>query len=114
MKGIRCFLCVSILPVMLSAGPITIEKNDSLYRNELFNEKRSRAEQYNRREAARDDQHRTWSSRLDPSCALLKDHYLIYFCANNGRYYKGGDPKLSPSFRALSTSEVKKIRNEKD
>jgi len=44
---LRIFICLSVvLSFSIGAGTITIEKNDSVIRNELFNEKRERAEAY--------------------------------------------------------------------
>ncbi len=114
MKSILIFTLASLLSLPLIAGKITIEKSDSLIRNDVFDEKRARAEEYKRLEAERNGNNRGWSSQIDPSCGLLKNRYLIYFCASNGRYYKGYEPGNQAEYRELSTQEVKKIRNTKD
>ena len=114
MKAILFFTLSSLLSASLFAGKVTIEKSDSLIRNDVFDEKRERAEEYKLREAARNDNNHRWSSQIDPSCGLLKNRYLIYFCASNGRYYKGYKTSNKSEYRELSSSEVKEIRNTKD
>jgi hypothetical protein len=114
MKRILMFTLSSVLSLSANAGNITIEKNDSLIRNDIFDEKRVRAEEYKLNEEERNAQNSRWSSSIDPSCGLLKNRYLLYFCASNGRYYKGYESGNRPQYRELSTSEVKKIRNAKD
>ncbi|MFT6986403.1 MAG: hypothetical protein ACJAT7_002238 [Psychromonas sp.] len=103
------------LSIMLSfpaeAGKVTIEKSDSLMRNDLFDEKRERAEEYKRREAERNVNNRAWSHRLVPECVLLKKHYLIYLCTD-GHYYKGYELENRPEYRELSAEEVKLLQNE--
>ena len=113
MKVFIMFILSSLLSLSLSAGKITIEKSDSLIRNDIFDEKRARAEEYKLREAERNENNRYWSSEINPSCGLLKNRYLIYFCASNRRYYKGYESTDKQKYRELSTSEVKKLRNEK-
>jgi hypothetical protein len=107
-------LFTGLLSCSVMAGKITIEKSDSLIRNDIFDEKRARAEEYKQREAERTANNQYWSEQIDPSCGLLKDRYLIYFCATNGRYFKGYESGNKKQYRELSTSEVKKIRAEKD
>ena len=114
MKGILWFVFLGFLTSIVIAGTITIEKSDSLIRNDVFDEKRARAEEYKQREAERNANNETWSSQIDPSCGLLKNRYLVYFCASNGRYYKGYESDNKEQYRELSTSEVKKIRSEND
>lgn len=99
---------------LLQAGAVTIEKSDSLIRNDIFDEKRERAEDYQRRKVERNANNESWSSQIPLSCGLLKDNYLIYFCASNGRYYKGYESGNKPEYRELSSQEVKKIHNAKD
>lgn len=103
-----------LLSFPLFAGNISIEKSDSLIRNDVFDEKRERAEDYQRREAERTENNNHWSTQINPSCGLLKNRYLVYFCASNGRYYKGYDLSSKPEYRELSASEVKKLRHSKD
>ena len=114
MKVVLFIILTSLLVFPLYAGEITIEKSDSLIRNDVFDDKRARAEEYKQREAERNANNGYWSSSLDPSCALLRNRYFVYFCASNGRYYKGYEPESQPQYRELSTSEVKKLRNSKD
>ena len=114
MKAIIFFFLTILLSLPVLAGKITIEKSDSLIRNDVFDEKRARAEEYKLREAERNENNHRWSSQIDPSCGLLKNRYLVYFCATNGRYYKGYESGSQPQYRELSTQEVKKLRREKD
>lgn len=107
-------MLASLLSFPLFAGKITIEKSDSVIRNDIFDGKRERAEDYKRREAERNANNERWSSQIPLSCGLLKDNYLIYFCATNGRYYKGYESGNKPEYRELSSQEVKKIQNAKD
>jgi hypothetical protein len=114
MKKIILFFSVILISFPLLAGKITIEKNESLIRNDLFDEKRARAEEYKLNEDKRNAENSVWSSSIDPSCGLLKNHYLLYFCVANGGYYKGDKSGNSPQYRELSASEVEKIHNTKD
>jgi len=114
MKAILLFTLASLLSLPLFAGKISIEKSDSLIRNDVFDAKRERAEEYKLREQERNANNRYWSSQIDPSCALLKKRYLVYFCTSNGRYYKGYETSNRLEYRELSTSEVKKLRQTKD
>ena len=77
MKAILFFTLSSLLSASLFAGKVTIEKSDSLIRNDVFDEKRERAEEYKLREADRNDNNHRWSSQIDPSCGLLKNRYLL-------------------------------------
>ncbi|WP_022940486.1 hypothetical protein [Psychromonas hadalis] len=114
MQRILFIILVSLFSFSVFAGKITIEKSDSLIRNDVFDEKRERAEEYKRREAERNAENYRWSSSINPSCVLLKNRYLLYFCTSNGRYYKGDESNNRPQYRELSTQEVKKLRREKD
>lgn len=107
-------ILLSLLSFSAVAGKITIETNDSLIRNDVFNEKRQRAEEYKQQELERNENNRYWSSSIDPSCGLLKNYYLLYFCASSGRYYKGYESDGKPQYRELSTREIKKLRSGKD
>ena len=70
---LRILICLSFLfSFSASAGKITIEKSDSVIRNDLFNQKRERAEEYKRREDERKSNNEAWSYRLAPGCALLR------------------------------------------
>ncbi|GLS92500.1 hypothetical protein GCM10007916_35720 [Psychromonas marina] len=102
-----------VVSFSLYAGEITIEKNDSLIRNELFDQKRTRAEQYKQDERERNTSNEYWITQIDPSCGLLKNNQLIYYCAVNGRYYKDEKTTNKRQYRELSTAEVKKIHAEK-
>lgn len=93
------------------AGKVTIEKSSSVIRNDLFDEKRERAEDYKRREKERNQQNEVWSSSIDPSCGLWRNTYLIYMCGN-GRYFKGYETNGNVEYRELSTAEVKKLNDE--
>jgi hypothetical protein len=114
MTTVLFLIISSLLSFPVLAGNITIEKNDSLIRNDVFDGKRARAEEYKLREDERNANNHRWSSSIDPSCGLLKNRYLLYFCASNGRYYKGYETGSYPQYRELSTTEIKKIRNTKD
>ena len=81
MKRISHFIFFIFFSNIAVAGTITIEKSDSLIRNDIFDEKRARAEEYQQYEAERNAHNQYWSSQIDPSCALLKNRYLTYFCA---------------------------------
>lgn len=111
MKAFLLLALFSLVPCSVLAGKINIEKNDSLIRNDVFDEKRERAEEYKRREKERYSNNHRWSSSIDPSCGLLKNSYLLYFCVSNGRYYKGYESGNHPQYRELSTSEVKELPN---
>lgn len=97
----------------VTAGKITIEKKDSLIRNDLFNEKRERAEEYKRREDERQFNNEAWLYRLAPECMLLRHHYLIYRCAA-GHYYKGYEIADKMQYRQLSEQEVKKLHSKRE
>jgi|GEM_PF-3081153 len=103
------------LSIMLSfpadAGQVTIEKRDSLIRNDLFEQKRERALEYKRREEERNANNLAWSYRLASECVLLKRHYLIYLCAD-GHYFKGYELENRSEYRKLSDQEVKLLQNE--
>jgi len=114
MKTVLLLTLSALLTSSVMAGSITIEKSDSLIRNDIFDEKRERTDDYKLREAERNENNDRWSSMIDPSCGLLKNRYLIYFCASNGRYYKGYESENKLQYRELSTPEIKKLRNEKD
>ncbi len=111
MKAIVFFVFASLFSFTLSAGKVSIETSASLIRNDLFDEKRERAEEYKRLENQRNSHNSAWSSSIDPSCGLLKKSYLLYFCVSNGRYYKGYESGNYPQYRELSTSEVKQLPN---
>lgn len=93
------------------AGKVTIEKGNSLIRNDLFDAKRERAEEYKRREKERDRNNSEWSESLDPSCGLWRNTYLIYMCGN-GRYYKGYETNEQIEYRELSSREIQALRSE--
>lgn len=113
-KKIFALLNLLIISISLQAGTVTIEKSDSLIRNDLFDEKRVRAEEYKQYEFERKSNNHDWTSQIDPSCGLLKNRYLIYFCASNSRYYKGYESGNKLQYRQLSGLEAKKIANEND
>ncbi len=94
------------------AGKVTIEKSSSLYRNDLFDKKRRRAEQYQRKEAKRNLDNEQWSTGIDPSCGLWRSAELIYMCAK-GRYYQGYKNNGQTKYRELSKDEVKELKNRK-
>jgi hypothetical protein len=97
----------------LFAGKVTIEKKETLIRNELFDAKRARAKEYREREALRRDNNEEWSTGLNASCGLWRNRYLVYLCANN-RYYKGYEVNDHIEYRELSKNEVKQLKhNEK-
>jgi hypothetical protein len=114
MKRIIVIFISSLIGCSVLAGDISIEKSDSLIRNDLFDEKRVRAEEYKQYESERKVNNHYWISQIDPSCGLLRDRYLIYFCAANSRYYKGYESGNGLQYRQLSDFEVKKIANEND
>lgn len=75
---LRLLICLSILlSFSATAGKVTIEKRDSVIRNDLFDQKQARAEEYQRREENRRRNNEAWSYRLAPECVLLRHHYLI-------------------------------------
>ena len=55
MKSIAFLFFAALLSMGASAGKVTIEKSDSLIRNDLFDEKKDRAEEYKLREAERNE-----------------------------------------------------------
>ncbi|HIP75635.1 MAG TPA: hypothetical protein EYH12_00445 [Psychromonas hadalis] len=67
-----------LLSFNVSAGKVTIEKRDSLIRNDLFEAKRERAKEYKEREKELRDRNEEWSTNLDASCGLWKNQSLIY------------------------------------
>ncbi len=97
-----------LLPVLSVAGEITIEKKSSLIRNDIFDQKRQRAQEYQAREKLRKEYNQHWSYRLPPECGLLPQYYLIYLCAN-GRYFKGYDVPSGLQYRQLHPDEVKQL-----
>lgn len=114
MRIFALLMLSALISLTVMAGSVTIEKSDSLIRNDLFDKKRERAEDYKLREAQRNRKNDRWSSTIDPSCGLLKNRYLIYFCASNGRYYKAYESDHKREYRELSTSEVKNLGKGKD
>ncbi len=72
MTRIIALLVTLIFSLPVNAGKITIEKSDSLIRNELFDAKRERAEEYKRLQEQRRINNRYWSDYLSPQCFLLK------------------------------------------
>lgn len=102
------FILFLLTSLSALAGKVTIEKKSSLYRNDLFDQKRLRAEEYKRKEAKRNLDNERWSTRLDPSCALLRFKGLIYMCAE-GRFYQGYRNNGETKYRELSAAEIKKI-----
>lgn len=114
MKKVIVVFILSLLACAVLAGNITIEKSESLIRNDIFDQKRVRAEEYRQYEAQRKANNRYWTSQIDPSCVLLKNRYLIYFCATNNGYYKGYELGNKLQYRQLSEPEIKKIANEND
>lgn len=107
-KGVM-FTLLSVLAQVSWAGAITIEKSDSLIRNDLFDAKRERAEEYRRIEAQRQYDNYQWSSQIAPTCVLLRNYYLIYRCAG-GRFYKGYEQDPYRQYRQLSDVEVKQMQ----
>lgn len=95
------------------AGKVTIEKSSSLIRNDLFDQKRARAQEYKRIEAERNRYNEQWSARIDQSCVLWRNAYLVYMC-NNGRYYKGYTNDGHTQYRQLSTVEIKDLKKDYD
>jgi len=114
MKRIIVIFISSLIGCSVLAGNITIEKSDSLIRNDIFDEKRVRAEEYKQYESERKTNNHYWTSQIDPSCGLIKNRYHIYFCASNSRYYKGYESGNKLQYRQLSDLEAKKIANEND
>ena len=81
---LRILICLfAFISVSASAGKVTVEKNESVIRNDLFNPKRERAMEYKRLEAQRQSANEAWSYRLTPECVLLRDYNLIYICAGS-------------------------------
>ena len=80
----------------------------------MFDEKRVRAAEYKQHEAGRKVNNHYWTAQIDPSCGLLEDTDLIYFCVANGRYYEVDKTTNKQQYRELSTTEVKKTHVEKD
>lgn len=109
---ILIFLSV-LLSFSANAGKITVEKGDSLIRNELFDEKWERAAEYKRREDERKLNNEAWLYRLAPECALLRAHYLIYRCSD-GEYYKAYEAQDGLHYRKLSEKEVKKLHQKSE
>ena len=111
---LRILISLSIvLSFSAGAGKVTIEKSDSVIRNDLFDQKRERAEEYKRREDERNHANQAWSYRLSPGCGLLRNHYLIYTCAD-GRYYKGYETLDRMQYRQLSDQEVTKLADKSE
>ena len=98
---------------------MSLRTNEKLsrYINETNNKLKDQSDwlkDYKLREAQRNRKNDRWSSTIDPSCGLLKNRYLIYFCASNGRYYKAYESDHKREYRELSTSEVKNLGKGKD
>lgn len=111
---LRLLFCLSVLfSLSVSAGKITIEKSDSLIRNDLFDAKRERVQEYKVWEEERKRNNEQWSFSIEPGCGLLRNHYLIYQC-ENGRYYKGYEIENRKEYRKLSNSEMNKLHIRKD
>jgi len=111
---LRIVICLAVLfSCCADAGQITVEKNDSVILNELFNQKRHRAEEYLRHEEQRKADSENWSYRLVPECLLLTGHYLIYSCAD-GDYYKAYEAPHGLQYRRLSEEELKKLPHKRE
>lgn len=106
----RIFVGVTLLSINLYsyAGTITIEKSDSLIRNDVFDAKRERAEEYRRLEAQRQYNNWQWSTQIPPGCILLRNYYLIYRCS--GGFYKGYQQNSGYQYRQMSAQEVQQMQ----
>lgn len=91
-----------------TAGKVTIEKSDSLIRNDLFQQKQIRAEQYKLRENERKKHNEIWLESLEGGCGLLTNAYLLYSCAD-GRYFQGEQQGDKLRYRPLSKQQVNKL-----
>ncbi|MCK5818993.1 MAG: hypothetical protein KAH18_07005 [Psychromonas sp.] len=111
--NINVFLAMLLLLTSYCAlaGKVTIEKRSSLIRNDLFDQKRARVQEYRRIEADRNRYNEQWSMRIDPSCGLWRNAYLVYMC-NDGRYYKGYTIDGNTQYRQLSTVEIKELKKD--
>lgn len=102
------FASAILFSFSLTAGEVTIEKSDSLIRNDLFQQKRIRGEEYKQQEQQRRRDNQAWSESLAPSCVLFAAHYLIYSCVD-GSFFQAeqGEDKLR--YRPLSKQQVNKL-----
>ena len=100
-------LCLlsTLLSISSVAGDITIDKRDSVIRNDVFDEKRQRAEDYKENEKQREIDNQAWSYQLPLGCGLFRRLYLTYSCAD-GRFFRGHDGGERRQYRELSRSEI--------
>lgn len=105
-----------IFTVVLSftaiAGDITIDKRDSAIRNDIFDDKRQRAEEYKENERQREINNQAWSYELPLGCGLFRRQYLTYSCAD-GRYFRGEESGARRQYRELSRSEIEVLNRKK-
>ncbi|MDA7746641.1 hypothetical protein N8878_04835 [Psychromonas sp.] len=112
MRGTTILVLTVISINMTFAGEITIETNDSLFRNDLFDEKRERAEEYKRSEQERDMNNQQWYNVLPVGCVLYQSQYFIYRC-NQGQFYKGYNTESENKYRKLSETEISSLEKPK-
>lgn len=108
-KTIIVGLTALSINMLCNAGTITIQKSDSVIRNDVFDAKRVRAEEYRRMEAQRQYNNLQWSTQIPPSCMLLRNHYLIYRCSG-GLFYKGYEQNSGYQYRQMSAEEVQQMQ----
>ncbi|WP_354623451.1 hypothetical protein [Psychromonas sp. MME2] len=107
--SLKLFVVLSlVLSLSCIAGEITIDKRDSVIRNDIFDAKRERAAEYKRNEEQRRINNQVWFYELPLGCAFFKRAYLIYRCTD-GRYLRGDDLNNKPRYRQLSPAEVETI-----
>ncbi|KPU83669.1 hypothetical protein JI57_00590 [Psychromonas sp. PRT-SC03] len=77
------FICIGSF-----AREVQIQTKDSLIRNDVFDAKRERIDAYRQAQALRELDNQSLQFDISNVCLLLKKGSVIYFCAQNGRYYK--------------------------
>lgn len=107
------YFWIPLLTVMsinlASAGEITIETKDSIIRNDVFDEKRERADEYKRLEQERDIRNQNWFYTLPVGCGLYRHHASIYRCGS-GQFYKGvDDVNAGIKYRQLDQEESSQL-----
>jgi hypothetical protein len=98
-------IILSLLVINVDAGEVTINKQSSLINNQLFDQKRVRAEEYKQLEAERALNNQHWLDELPMNCFIYAEQYLTYECAN-GLFYKGYDINNQVKYQRLNNDQI--------
>ena len=105
-------MLISILSVMsfnlVYAGEIRVERRDAVYNNDVFDDKRVRAEEYNRAEVERAYNNSHWYYMLPIGCVEYAGMNLIYRCGD-GLFYRGYNRDDGLEYQQLNQTQLNNL-----